>query len=210
MAKEPTKLPEHGRGSRKSEDLKKLLGGEVTATDLAQLFEIGVTSVRQKLLPLNPVRLDGLVPVYRFRDAASLLAKLPEDVVARVMRLNHMDLPPMLRKEYWTGQAQMLKVKEAEGELFQTATVIEYVGLLLKAFRMSILLMSDSIERDTSLTPRQRDALKLLQDSALENARVEAARLFAEKFNDPAGQPGGGRDDDEPAELSIEDQAADL
>lgn len=199
------------KGVRNSDDLNRLLAGEVNTTQLAQLFETSVATVRSKLVPVRPVRDDGRgAVVYRFRDVAPYLARLPNDVVSQVMRLNHMDLPPMLRKEYWTGQAQMLKVRQAEGELFAVDAVITYVAELIKTFRMGVLLMADAVERETVFTTRQREALALLQDDLLETVRSEAQRLFGEKFNDPAGLPGIASLRTEQGEPTLEDQAADL
>jgi hypothetical protein len=199
------------KGVRNSDDLNRLLAGEVNTTQLAQLFEVNVATVRSKLVPVRPVRDDGRgAVVYRFRDVAPYLARLPNDVVSQVMRLNHMDLPPMLRKEYWTGQAQMLKVRQAEGELFAVDAVITYVAELIKTFRMGVLLMADAVERETVFTTRQREALALLQDDLLETVRSEAQRLFGEKFNDPAGLPGIASLRTEQGEPTLEDQAADL
>jgi hypothetical protein len=201
------------KGVRNSDDLNRLLAGEVNTSQLAQLFEISVATVRSKLLPVRPVRDDGRgAVVYRFRDVAPYLARLPNDVVSQVMRLNHMDLPPMLRKEFWTGQAQMLKVRQAEGELFAVDAVLSYVSELIKTFRMGVLLMSDAVERETVFTPRQREALSILQDELLETVRADAQRLFGEKFDDPAGLPGiaGLRAFDDEGEPTLEEQAADL
>lgn len=187
-----------------STDLNRLLAGEVTTTQLAQLFEVNVRVVRAKLVPIKPVRDDGKgAVVYRFKEAAPYLCRLPDDVVGQVMRLNHMDLPPMLRKEFWLGQMTMLRVKQAEGELFQVDSVIEYVGELMKIFRMAVLLMSDSVERETVFTTRQRESLAALQDAVLENVRVEATRLFGSRAIDPGGRSGLGYE-------SLEAQAADL
>jgi hypothetical protein len=187
-----------------STDLNRLLAGEVTTTQLAQLFEVNVRVVRAKLVPIKPVRDDGKgAVVYRFKEAAPYLCRLPDDVVGQVMRLNHMDLPPMLRKEFWMGQMQMLRVRQAEGELFRVDSVIEYVGELMKIFRMAVLLMSDSVERETVFTTRQREALAQLQDAVLENIRGEATRLFGSKLSDPRGRAGVGYE-------SLESQAADL
>lgn len=183
---------------------KRFLQGALTDTEISILFRVGARMVRERLDGVTPLRMDDGVAYYAFLKIAPLFVQLPEDVVERVLRLNHMQMPPMLRKEYWTGQAQMLKVKQAEGELFDAATVVMYVSELMKIFRMQLLLAGDTVERNTAMTERQRAALKYILDQALETTREECIRIFGGKVDDPSGQPGGSR------RLTIEDEAADL
>jgi len=104
-----------------------------------------------------------------------------------------MDLPPMLRKEFWTGQNARLKFEKDQGELWDTQTVVEYVSEAFKTIRMSLLLLSDGVERDTVLSDVQRDTIKNLIDSTLEDIRERLSNQFQARFDDDDGRPGGGR-----------------
>lgn len=165
-----------------------------TIPQLAAMFELKSADVLRKLANVAPTgkNTDGK-DLYRVREAASQLARLPDNVVAQVMRLNHMDLPPMLRKEYWTGQNAMLKFLQAEGELWDTGAVVEYVAEAFKTIRMSLLLMTDTLERDSDLSETQRETLKTIIDSTLGDIRERLVITFQGRFTDDNGRPGGGR-----------------
>lgn len=164
-----------------------------TATQLSVQFGLKVGEVIRKLAPVPPAGQRNGKDVYAMKEAAPYLAKLPDNVVAQVMRLNHMDLPPMLRKEFWTGQNARLKFEKDQGELWDTQTVVEYVSEAFKTIRMSLLLLSDGVERDTVLSDVQRDTIKNLIDSTLEDIRERLSNQFRARFDDDDGRPGGGR-----------------
>ncbi len=179
------------RGSERSAEAKRLLSGQITDTELALMLGMRVAVVRAKLVAVRPVNEKGGDPVYRAKDALPYLVRLPHDVFEQILRTNHADLPPMMRKEYWQAEQAMLKVKEMEGELFNTATVVEYVGELIKTFRMSLLLIPDQLERMDALSSEVREAIRELIDGALEACLAQAVEYFGTKINDPGGRPGG-------------------
>ncbi len=164
-----------------------------TVPQLAAMFEMKSGEVLRKLASVAPVGQKDGKDIYRVREAASYLAKLPDNVVAQVMRLNHMDLPPMLRKEFWTGQNARLKFERDQGDLWDTAAVIEYVSEAFKSVRMSLMLLSDTIERDTVITDDQRERLRVMVDSTMEDIRGRLVEKFRERLTDDLGRPGGGR-----------------
>lgn len=173
-----------------------------TVPQLAAMFEMKSGEVLRKLASVAPVGQKDGKDIYRVREAASYLAKLPDNVVAQVMRLNHMDLPPMLRKEFWTGQNARLKFEEAEGDLWPTAQVVEYVSDAFKQVRMSLLLLSDTIERDTVITDDQRERLKVMVDAAMEDIRERLVSTFTARLAEDDGRSGGRRRDEPAADDS--------
>jgi len=172
-----------------------------TVPQLAAMFEMKSGEVLRKLASVAPVGNKDGKDIYRVREAASYLAKLPDNVVAQVMRLNHMDLPPMLRKEFWTGQNARLKFEEAEGDLWPTAQVVEYVSDAFKQVRMALLLLSDTIERDTVITDDQRERLKTMVDAAMEDIRERLVGTFNARLAEDDGRSGGRR----PAEAAADE-----
>lgn len=179
------------RGKERSADAKRILSGQITDTELALMLGMRVAVVRAKLIAVRPVNEGGQDPVYRAKDAFPYLVRLPHNVFEQVLRTNHKDIPPEMRKEYWQAQQAMLKVKEIEGQLFSAATVVAYVGELIKTFRMALLLVPDQLERTDTIPPELRDTIRALIDGALEACLVEANQRFGQLETDPNGNPGG-------------------
>ncbi len=119
------------------------------------------------------------------REAATRLARLPDDVIARVCKMNHHDLPPTFKKEYWAGESLRLKVEKETGRLWDTSDVIEYAGGAFKDIRMALLLLLDGVERETTVTDAQRAVMQRLIDSALEDARQKLVDSFEAKRPPP-------------------------
>jgi hypothetical protein len=174
-----------------SEPVKEMLDGGFTVSEIARAFRMNPATVRDRVANVRPHGKREERKTYLLRDVAKYLVPVPEEQVHRVMRMNHMDLPPMLKKEYWIGQSNRLKVREQEGELWNTQSVLDYVGEAFKTIRMEIQLAADRLERETELTDRQREAVKSLMDGMMESIRANLTRIFAAKRRDPAGKPGG-------------------
>lgn len=93
------------------------------------------------------------------------------DLVSRVLSMHHTDLPKMLAKEYWYGQNQRLNYLERIGDLFDTSAVVELASDAFKTIRLSLMLVSDAVEREAGLTLAQREIIDRLMHTALETMR---------------------------------------
>jgi len=176
-----------------------------TARQLGQMFALATTTVEARVSRIKPVGERGGLPIYRVYDAAPHLTRLPADVVERVIRTNHADLPPLLKKEYWQGQQAQLLVKKTQGDLWDTQTVIEYVGAAFRDIRTEIMLMADAVERDAVLTEPQRETIEGLIEGALRGIQGRLRQTYRGMFDDPGGRDAGRLLDPEP-----EDPAAGL
>lgn len=152
----------------------ELLMVGATVTDLAALFGMDRKEVRARIGDIPPRAKRGNMDVWRVRDVASRLTKFDDsmtDMVRRVLATHHTDLPKMLSKEFWYGQNQRLKYMRDVGDLWDTAAVVALASEVFKTLRLSLMLASDAVERETGLTEKQREIIENLMHSALGNAR---------------------------------------
>jgi len=145
-----------------------------TVTDLAQLFGIDRKDVRMRIGDIPPRAKRGTLDVWRVRDVAPRLVKMDDtmtEMVSRILSMHHTDLPKMLSKEYWYGQNQRIKFLKEIGELWDTSAVVELASEAFKTLRLSLMLASDTVERETGLTIKQREIIENLMHEALNDAR---------------------------------------
>lgn len=176
------------RPATMSPDLRTVLTQGATSRQLAQMFQMDQVTVDRRLAAVRPVGERDGRHIWRVKDAAPTLVPLPTDAVDRVLRMGHMDLPPMLRKEYWQGQAQQLKVLEQEGHIWRTEAVQRYVGEAFREVRMEIKLLQDGLERNTELTERQRNLLSNAIDGCLTGIRDRLIEFFKDVHGERDGQ----------------------
>lgn len=169
-------------------DLKDLLYRGATARQLGILFGCTTATVEQRLAKVQPAGERGSLPIYAVKDAAPHLLPPPADMVERVIRMNHMGLPPLLRKEFWQGQREQLKVLSEQGQLWPTSKVVEYVGIAFRDVATEIKLLADSVERDTVLSEQQRGRMESLIANVLESIQERIRSSMDGNFDDPAGR----------------------
>lgn len=162
-----------------------------TITDLAQLFGIDRKDVRARIGDVPPRTKRGNMDVWRVKDVASRLSKMDgsmTDVVRRVLETHHTDLPKMLSKEFWQGQNSRLKYLRDVGELWDTTAVVELASEAFKTLRLSLMLASDAVERETGLTLRQREIIENLMHEALNDAREKLVVRFTDLRKNTSGK----------------------
>ena len=185
--------------------LRTLLYQGATARQLALMFGMEQTAVERRLAGARSAgERDGRT-IWRVKDAAAVLAPLPADVVGRVIRMNHMDLPPVLRKEYFDGQLKHMKLLELEGKIWRTEAVQQYVGTAFRDIKLEVQLIADTLERSTEMTERQRQIVAESVDGCLNGIRDKLMAQFANLKDDKNGRcaldildgPGDGGEVDE-------------
>lgn len=169
----------------------------VTITQIARIFHVDAKLVPGKIHAVKPAGERAGFPVYHIHEVAPYLVKPQGDIAAHIKRMNHRDLPPLLQREFWTGQRARLAFERDEGDLWPTAQVVEYIGAAFQAIRMSLLLMADNIEREITLSSQQRAAMRRLADATLDDMRgrltgdfqqraAEEYRVLTERLEDEA------------------------
>lgn len=142
-----------------------------TQSDLAAMFGMNQATVKAKIAGIRPCGQRNGYHIYNIREVAPYLVKFTESVVDQVLRMHISDMPKMLSKEYWMGRDKMLTVMQREGDLFTTRSVVELAGDAFKTLRLSLMLLTDAVEREVGLTPQQRDIITLLVGNCLNDMR---------------------------------------
>jgi hypothetical protein len=142
-----------------------------TLRQLCVLFKMDISKVKVRIADIEPCGQRHGFPVYAIKDAASVLSDPRWPMDEWIKRMNHADLPMLLRKEYWAGMRSRQLYEIAAGDLWPTDRIIEMAGEMLKVIAMSARLAADQVERETGITVRQREVVNRLMDSMLANAR---------------------------------------
>lgn len=169
---------------------EEIVHGGANMSQLAKLFGVPRQTVTAKLINVTPDGTRRGVPVFHVRHVAHLLVKPtigPDQLTEAIKGMTPNDLPMALRKEFWQAQKLEQAFKVQARDLWHTSEVVEKVGELLKLVKMSAQLMSDTVERNTELTERQRLAIRQLTNAMLVNLQAKAVEHFDREpvFDEP-------------------------
>jgi hypothetical protein len=118
---------------------------------------------------------------WRLEVAAPFLVKPLGDIESHIKRMNPADLPKALAREFWTAIKTRQEVEKANGDLWPTERVVGTIGALMKLMKMSVRLMSDTVDMQSELSDAQRRIVKQLGDSMLEQLYAEVREQFKPK-----------------------------
>lgn len=167
-------------------------------SQLCVLFRIDDRTLREKMHGMAPVGKRNNAMIYSVAEVAKLMGKMTEEQVdTAIRRLNHADLPKALTKEYWAGQRSRQEYELKAGDLWPTAKVVSEVGEMVKALKMELDLLTDAIERQSEMTPRQRDIANSLIDGAKANMLKRLRLRFEAKPPAQAPAPAAESADDD-------------
>ena len=152
-----------------TDDLAEVYGG-VSAHWLAQMFGADKNTIKKKLASsgIEIVGRRNGGPLYRLRDAAPYLIAPKVDLVSYIKSLRPNDLPPMLNDAYWGSMLKRQKWEENAGDLWRTGDVLEVLGDLNLAFRTTVNLWVEEVDRINSLTAEQRITISQNADKLLD------------------------------------------
>lgn len=167
------------------EETNSIIYQGASVRQLALMFHADPAVVSKKIAGLVPVGRRRGAMIYRIDEAAGRLVKPGYEIERYIREMNHLDLPSMLQVTFWDGQRKRLAFEETNGDLWRTADVVHAFGETFNTLRMSLMLMSDAVEREASLTDTQRVALRRLIDGAMEDCRVKLVEKFKEYGNGP-------------------------
>jgi hypothetical protein len=152
----------------------------MTVAQLAVAFEMQPQVVHRRLVAVEPCGRRGRFVIYKIKDAAAVLVEPTGDFEEKIKKMSARDLPPGLTKEFWTALRARQAYELTDGDLWPTVDVFETLAEVFKSIRMSLLLMGDTLERETAFSETQRAKLQSLIDATLESARAELIRSFSE------------------------------
>lgn len=154
----------------------------VTVTWIANIFHMGVGTVRRKLANCPKLQNYKGGELYDLKIAVQYLVKPAVDISTFIKNMRPGDLPPMLQKDYWDAMLKRQRWEEEAGELWRTDQVLEVLGEAFKTVKMTIQLWPENLERVHGLSDQQRAALLQCTDGLLEDlnkALVEMPKLRA-------------------------------
>ena len=151
-----------------SEHEKSLIEDGVSLSQLGQIFRKDKRTISTALRGLRPSGERHGYPIYNIGEAAARLA-VPDDnrIIETIKRLKPTQLPIKLQKEFWDAARSRQKYLEDQHELWRTSTIVEALLEVSKAFKQGCNLMSDAVERETELSPKQRQIINELTDALL-------------------------------------------
>lgn len=178
-----------GLGAKMNDDeTRAILYEGCSLSQLSTIFDSDNREVARRLRNLEPCGTRMGYPIYKLADAAALLVAPQGDIEEVIKKMSPKDLPPSLTKEFWAGQHARLKFEEDQGDLWRTTYVIEKLSEMFKTLRMSILLMQDQVERQTTLTDQQRDIIRGLTDGVLNDLADSLIERFKNDSNRTEGE----------------------
>lgn len=158
-----------------------------TVTQLMKLFGMDFRTVKGKIAEIKPAGERRGAMIWRVKDVAPYLVKPVGDFEAALRNMNADDLPPMLRKEFWSAKRQEQAYKLEERELWPTDEVLAAFSTAFKEMRTELLLLGEAVEREVALPERAREILKSNIDTTMANVRERLITTFGSP--DPDAEP---------------------
>lgn len=149
---------------------------------LSIMFRMDRSTVQQRLAGLAPAGRRHGTSIYDIKQASQRLVEPGYELERYIMNMNHLDLPPLLGKEFWNGQNSRLKFELENGDLWRTADVVRTLSLVFLTYRMVAQTLPDVLEREAGLAREQKAVVRRVVDGALEDAREKMERSF-ENYN---------------------------
>jgi len=152
-------------------------------SQLERLFKKDKRDIKLKIEQngVSPAGMRAGFPIYHIREVAPYLVKPPYDMDQFIQKMSVADLPFMLRKEFWAGRKSQQDYELKAGELWPTQDVVDGFSEVFKTLKLSILLMRETVERETNLTPKQRAIMQQIIDNGLEELYAKTVSKFSER-----------------------------
>lgn len=177
-------LARQRRSNQMDAETQSMMYEGLNLTQLAKLFRMDRRDVSPKLREVTQAGTRGGYPIYYVHEVAPHLVKPTQDIETYIMRMHHNDLPKHVSKEFWNGLRARQAYEEENGDLWRTDKVIDTLGETFKTLRMSLLLMGDAIERETTFTDMQRTRLSTMIDGALNDMAASLVTKFENQPDD--------------------------
>lgn len=177
-----------GAKDRDDGETQAIIFDGASVTQLARMFRQDPRDIARKIRSLRPVGKRRGFDIYSVKEAAEyLVTPKVDNIESYIARMSFKDLPPTLNKEMWNGLRARLRFEAEQDLLWPVEKVHEMTGRAFKALRMALLLIPDTVARETTLTSAQRARIVQLVDNALAELR---SNLHDEFANAPPMTPG--------------------
>ena len=146
---------------------------------LAQLFGKTPAEIKKAVSSLTPKDYRNKKPVYDIAEAAQLLVNPIIDVATWMKGLKPSDMPTQLQKDFWQGQLTRQRFEAEAKHYWKTERVQHVLSQIFGITRQRIMLFTDTVDQQTSLTPSQRQILQAMCDSHLKDISDHIRGEFA-------------------------------
>lgn len=137
-----------------------------SAAWLSRAFDMDVKSVQKRLTrcPSRPSPDNRGTLVYDLKDAARYLVE-PNLSAEDFMKLaRRADLPPTLQQQFWDAMLKRQQYEAKAGDLWPTDRVRDVLRETFQTMKFTMQLWADTLAREESLTPQQREIIVRLVD----------------------------------------------
>ncbi|QPB11463.1 terminase small subunit [Providencia phage Kokobel1] len=179
MAKEPVKAKR--RANRIDEESEAMIFQGCNITQLGKMLGMERRDITPKIQDVAPCGQRGGYDIYNLKEVLPYLVKPLYDVETYIRRMHPSELPKMLSKEFWNGMKAKQDYELREGELWPTEQVESVISESYKLIRMSLLLIPDALERESTLTDHQRSRIMEMIDGALNEMASGITAAFGER-----------------------------
>ena len=159
--------------------------GRATLAQLGKLFRMDKPKVARLLAGVPRAGRRGTYDVYDVREAAAVLQAPGYEIEDAIRHMNQADLPSLVGKEFWNGQRARKAYERESGNLWETDDIVAVLARTFNAIVMAQKLMLDQVERETSVTPRQREIVKRISEGTINQTKEV---LFEQFVGYPAPQ----------------------
>lgn len=160
------------------EATKAMLFDGASVSQLAALFGSDNRTIAKKIQGLRPCGRRKGHPIYAVKEAAAYLVTPNIDIEAAIRKMRPEDLPAALQREFWTAQSARQKFEEDRGDLWRTDDVIERFAEVFKTMRTTLLMIPDTVERDSMMTDKQKAVVQAIVDTALRDLHKNLISQF--------------------------------
>ena len=155
--------------SLRTADVHTLLAG-VSVPWLMKVFRMGRGTVERKLRGLRPVgQGKHNTPLYDLSEASSYLVTPKFDIAEYIRNAGPESLPEHLRSAYWEAKLREQRYKEKAGDLWRSDLILERIMEVLQGIRVKLQLTAEMVERESVLSPEQRQAVIKVSDGVQED-----------------------------------------
>jgi len=154
----------------------------VTIEWLADVFGFPVQEVRKAVRGLTPVKRTDHARFYDLAEASFRLLKLRLNYQELFRQLKPADLPPTLQAHFWTAMKRRFEVETEARRLWQAEDIVAMLVEVFSRIRATVLLWPDAVERETGLSPEQREELNRHVDALLTDLVMQMENIETERY----------------------------
>lgn len=151
-------------------------------SQIAQLFETDPKTLPQRMKGVIPSGRRNGYKVYKIREAASRLVKPGFEIEDYIRQMSPQEMHPLLLKEFWNGQKARHSFEKEQGNYWPTEDVVELFGVLCQGIRQTLILITDDVNREQSLTTGQRKVFKRITDAAITTLNEQLTDKFKDYY----------------------------